>query len=51
MGYGLDGRISIPGRGKRFSLLLRMHTGPGVHLASNLKSIGAYFSGSKAAEA
>jgi hypothetical protein len=32
--YGLDGRGSIPGRGKRFSLLQGVQTGCGAYTAS-----------------
>jgi hypothetical protein len=31
---GLEGRVSVAGRGKRFSLLHNVPTGPGTHAAS-----------------
>jgi hypothetical protein len=46
-GYGLDDRGSIPGRGKRFSLLPSVQTGSGVHPASYPVGTGALSIGVK----
>jgi hypothetical protein len=36
MGYGTDGRASIPGRGRNVSVLHNVQTGSGAHPASYL---------------
>jgi hypothetical protein len=46
-GYGLDGRSSIPGRGKRISLLLSVQTGSRAHPASYPIVTGAVLPGGK----
>jgi hypothetical protein len=50
MGYGLDGRGSIPGRGKRFSPLHSVQTGSGPHPTSSTMGTRGSFPGNKAAE-
>jgi hypothetical protein len=47
MGYGLDGLGSILDRGKNFSLLHSVRTGPWVHPASYPISTGGSFTGVK----
>jgi hypothetical protein len=47
-GYGLDSRGSIPGRGKRFSLLHSVQTGSGAHPASYPMGTAGDFPGGKA---
>jgi hypothetical protein len=50
--YGLDGRGSILGKGKKdFSLFHSVRTGSGVHPASYSMGAGGYFLGGKAAGA
>jgi hypothetical protein len=50
-GYGLDGRSSIPGRGKDFPVFHSIHTGSGAHLASYPMSTRALSLEGKAARA
>jgi hypothetical protein len=47
MGYGLDGRGSIPERGKRFFLLHSVQTGSGANPASYPMVIAGSFPGVK----
>jgi hypothetical protein len=49
--YGLDGRGSIPRRGKRFSLLHSFQTGSRANPASYTMGTGGSFPGGKAATA
>jgi hypothetical protein len=49
-GYGMNVRISIPGKERDFSLLQRVQTGFGAHPASYLMGNGGSFPGKKAAE-
>jgi hypothetical protein len=49
LSYGLDGRDSIPVRGKKFSLLLSVQTGSRAHPASYPIGTGGSFPGGKAA--
>jgi hypothetical protein len=49
MGYGLDGRVSIPGRVKIFFLLHLFQTGFGAHPASYPMGTGSFFREDKAA--
>jgi hypothetical protein len=48
-GYGFDGRASILGRARDFSLLNSVQTGSGAHPASYLMCIGGPFLEGKAA--
>jgi hypothetical protein len=48
-GYGLDGRGSIPGRDKIFSLLHIVQISSGAYTASYPKGTGGAFHGDKAA--
>jgi hypothetical protein len=48
-GFGLYGRASVHGKGKRFSLLYKFQTGPGVHPASYALGTGGSFPGVKLA--
>jgi hypothetical protein len=48
MGYRMDSRDSIPGRGKRFSLLHSIQTGSGIHPASYPMGAGNSISRGKA---
>jgi hypothetical protein len=43
MDYGLDGRCSIPGKGKTFPLLHSVHTGSGAHPAFYPMGTGALY--------
>jgi hypothetical protein len=46
MGYRLDNRGSIPGRGGKmlfFSFLLSVQTDPGAHPASYIMATGCFF--------
>jgi hypothetical protein len=45
MGYGLDGRDSIPVQAKDFSLLHSVQTGSGTHPASYAMGTGGCFPG------
>jgi hypothetical protein len=47
MDYGQDGRGSIPGRGKRFSLLHSVQTGSEDHLPSYQMGTEGSFPGGK----
>jgi hypothetical protein len=49
-GYGLNGRSSIPGRVKSFSLIHRAHAGPWAHPASYPMGTEGSFSGVKLQE-
>jgi uncharacterized membrane protein YgcG len=49
MGYGLDGRGSIPCRGKNSSFLHGVQNGSGAQPASSLMGTGGSFPGGKAA--
>jgi hypothetical protein len=49
MGYGLDGRGSISGRGKNLSLLHSVETSSGSHAAFHPTGTGGSFPESKAA--
>jgi hypothetical protein len=51
MGCGLDGRGSIPGRGKKFFRTSQLHTGSGAHAVSYTVGAGVSFIGGKAARA
>jgi hypothetical protein len=51
LGYGLDGRGSILGRVKFFSLLHTVQTGSGAHIAFCEMGIVGSFHGVKAARA
>jgi hypothetical protein len=51
MGYGLDGRGSIPIKGKKFSLLPGVQTGSGDHPTSYTMGAGDSFPGGKTAGA
>jgi hypothetical protein len=51
MGYGLDGRDSITGRGKRCYILHSLQTASGDHAASYPMGIEGAFPGGKAVEA
>jgi hypothetical protein len=44
-GYGLDGRGSIPGEARDFSLLHSIQTGSGTHLASHSMGTAGSFPG------
>jgi hypothetical protein len=46
--YGVDGRSSIPGRVRDFSLLHNVQTGFGAHPASYLMGPGEFLFGGKA---
>jgi hypothetical protein len=50
-GYDLDGRCSIPGKDKRFSLLHSVQIGSGAHPASYPMGARGSFSRGKAAGA
>jgi hypothetical protein len=45
LGYGLDDRVSIPGKSndETFSLRHRVHTGSGDHPTSYLMGTGGFF--------
>jgi hypothetical protein len=47
MGYGLDGRSSIPGKSKRFFVFHSVQTDFEAHPASYPKGTGASFPGVK----
>jgi hypothetical protein len=49
--YRMDGRGSIPGRGKRFSLLWSVQTGSGAHPASYLMGSWGTFPEGEASKA
>jgi hypothetical protein len=51
MGYGLDGRGSIPGGGKRFFFTPQRPEGSGAHQGSYTMGTGGCFPGGKAAGA
>jgi hypothetical protein len=50
-GYGLDGRGSIPGRGKTFLILLSVKTGSEAHPVACKMGTGVSFPGVKASGA
>jgi hypothetical protein len=49
MGYGVDGRVSIPGWTRDFSLLHNVHIGSEAHPASYSMDAGGCFPGGKVA--
>jgi len=51
VGYGLDDRLSIPGRGRDFSHLHRVQTDSGAHPASYPMGSGGRFPGGRTAGA
>jgi hypothetical protein len=48
MGYGLDGRGSIPSRTRNFSLFWSVQTGSGTNIASNEMGTGRSSLGAEA---
>jgi hypothetical protein len=51
LGYGLNNQISIPGRGKQYSLHHRVQTGPVAHPDSYSRGIGGLLPSGRAARA
>jgi hypothetical protein len=47
MGYGMDGRSSIPGKAQEISLHYSVPTGYGAHPASYMIIARDYFTGAK----
>jgi hypothetical protein len=49
-GYGLEDRVSVPGRGREFSFHLRFHVGFGAHPTSYQMGAGPIYPGLKRSE-